>query len=174
MKASGARISAAGSRYVRGRLGFCLRSAPSATGAPAYMNTEALVTMLTNFAQLGNGSRNRTPTRVATSTPNTGTREALTRSKAVGTNPLRLRPNDSRADAVSYISPVPPGETTASILSTVASHEMPAMLTRVKNGPALSAVTVGLVLVGPRFVHPCWEVSRLGFRAPMKATWRRM
>ena len=70
--------------------------------------------------------------------------------------------------------PVPPGETTASIRSTVASHEMPAMLTRVKNGPAFRATTDELVLVDPRFVQPCCEVSRLGFRAPMKATWRAM
>jgi hypothetical protein len=64
-------------------------------------------------------------------TPNTGTFDRLTFSNALGTNPFRLRPNDNRADAVSCISPVPLGEMTASILSTVASQEMRAMLTRV-------------------------------------------
>ena len=137
------------------------------------MNTEALVTMPTSLAQLGNGSRNRTPTRVATITPNTGTRAALTLSKAVGTNPFLLRPYDSRAEAVSYISPVPPGEMTASILSTVASQEMPAMLTRVKKGPAASFPATALLLA-PRPSHPPLAASTLGFSDPMKATWMRM
>ena len=91
------------------------------------MNTEALVTMPTSLAQLGNGSRNRIPTRVATITPNTGTRERADALERRGTNPFLLRPYDRRAEAVSYIRPVPPGEMTASILSTVASQEMPAM-----------------------------------------------
>src|SRR5579875_3062727 len=138
------------------------------------MNTEALVTMPTSLAQLGNGSRNSTPISVAMITPNTGTREALTDSKAVGTKPFLLRPKVRRADAVSYISPVPPGETTASIRSTVASQEMPAIETSVKNGPAFNDCTVAFLVVGPRFVQPCWETSRLGFMAPMNATWMRM
>src|SRR3984957_7133859 len=120
------------------------------------MNTEALVTMPTSFAQLGNGSRNRTPTSVATMTPNTGTFARLTRSKAVGTNPFRLIPNDSRADEVSYISPVPNGETTASILSTGATQEMPAMLTRVNKGPAAILPAFGLVLVPRPSQPPFW------------------
>src|SRR5580700_8453649 len=111
------------------------------------MNTEALVTIPTSFAQLGNGSRNRIPTSVAISTPNTGTFDGLTVSNAVGTKPFLLRPNDRRAEAVSYIRPVPPGETTASIRSTVASQELPAMLARAKNGPAVSFAAAGLVLV---------------------------
>ena len=45
------------------------------------------------------------------------------------------------------------------------------MLATVKNGPFLRFTTVAFVFVGPRFVHPCWEASRLGFIAPMKAIW---
>ena len=69
--------------------------------------------------------------------------------------------------------PVPPGETTASIRSTVASQEMPAMLTSVKNGPFARLTAVALLLV-PRPTHPPLAASTLGFRAPMNATWTRM
>ena len=41
--------------------GFCLLSAPNARGAPAYISTEAPVTMVTMLLQLGKGSRKSRP-----------------------------------------------------------------------------------------------------------------
>ena len=71
------------------------------------------------------------------------------------------------------MSPVPPGETTASIRRMVASHETPAMLTRVKNGPlARFPATVLLLVASP--VQPPLCSSTLGFIPPMKAIWMRM
>src|ERR1700754_4458219 len=89
-KASGASTPEAGSRYTRGRSGLLLRSAPSASGAAAYISTEALVTIPTSLPQLGNGSRNSRPIAVENSTPNTGTSvRSWVRSNAAGTEPLR-------------------------------------------------------------------------------------
>src|SRR6201999_1946204 len=87
--ASGASTPAAGSRYTRGRSGLLLRSAPSASGAAAYISTDELVAIPTSLLQLGNGSRNSSPTAVVNRIPNTGTRARLVSSNLAGTEPLR-------------------------------------------------------------------------------------
>ncbi len=65
--------------------GFWRRSAPRASGAPAYMSTEALVTTPTSLFQLGNGSRKSRPMIAVITMPKTGTFvRCELRSKAVG------------------------------------------------------------------------------------------
>ena len=55
------------------RLGFCNRNAPKASGAPAYISTEALVTTPTRLDHDGNGSRKTNPIRAVMMIANAGT-----------------------------------------------------------------------------------------------------
>src|SRR5579863_3812476 len=63
MNASGDIQTAPGIRYGRSASGTCLRNAPRDSGAPEYISTEAEVTRPTSCFQLGNGSRNSSPSR---------------------------------------------------------------------------------------------------------------
>src|SRR4051812_19619552 len=85
MKASGDRISAAGSRYGRSASGSRRRKAPSESGAPPYISTEALVIRPTSDCQLGNGRKQMQPVTNAAIRPTQGTPRELVHSKAEGT-----------------------------------------------------------------------------------------
>src|ERR1700677_4631713 len=61
MNPIGAQNGAPPSRYGRTASGTWPRNAPSDSGAPAYMRTEAPVTRPTSECQLGNGSRKTRP-----------------------------------------------------------------------------------------------------------------
>ena len=68
-----------GRRYGRSWSGRRLRKAPNASGAPAYISTEALVISPTRDCQLGNGRKQMIPARNETSTPTHGTRALVSR-----------------------------------------------------------------------------------------------
>src|SRR5919202_4984490 len=80
MKASGERISAAGSRYGRSAFGRRLRNTPRDSGAPAYISTLALVIRPTSDCQLGKGRKQMHPTTKEVITPTHGTLRVLSRS----------------------------------------------------------------------------------------------
>src|SRR5215210_1681441 len=85
MKANGQRISAAGRRNGRSASGSRLRKAPSESGAPAYIRTEALVISPTNDCQDGNGRKQMQPVTNAAIRPTQGTLRELVHSKIDGT-----------------------------------------------------------------------------------------
>src|SRR5262245_11573674 len=97
--ASGEKTPPSGSFHGRSAFGRRRRNTPNDSGAPAYIRTLALVIRPTSDCQLGNGRKHMQPTTNANRTPNHGTPRALSRSKIVGTYPLRLSPYDTRADA---------------------------------------------------------------------------
>src|SRR3954453_6724443 len=84
MNASGAMTPAAGTRYGRSAFGSCLRKTPSASGAPAYISTLALVIRPTSDCQLGNGKKQMQPTMNDVITPTHGTLRPLSRSYQLG------------------------------------------------------------------------------------------
>src|ERR1700733_1599696 len=86
MNASGARTVAPGIRYGRGASGTCLRKALRASGAPAYISTDAEVTRPTSDFQLGNGSRNSRPSKNARIRLNHGTPFLSVQRNGVGKN----------------------------------------------------------------------------------------
>ena len=63
---------AAGRRYGRSASGRRLRKTPSASGAPAYISTLALVIRPTSDFQLGNGRKQMQPSTKAVSRPSHG------------------------------------------------------------------------------------------------------
>src|SRR6478609_10416570 len=80
-KPSGDMKPARGSRYGRSAFGMRLRNAPSDSGAPAYISTEALVIRPTSDCQLGNGRKQMHPVTNAAISPNQGTPRELVHSK---------------------------------------------------------------------------------------------
>src|SRR5881227_2716100 len=84
MNPNGANTPAAGTRYGRGASGSCLRSAPTASGAPPYISTLTETISSTSFCQLGNGRNKMTPTIADETTPTQGTRLGVTDWKTVG------------------------------------------------------------------------------------------
>src|ERR687885_1802525 len=84
MKASGERIPAAGRRHGRSAFGRRLRNTPRDSGAPAYINTLALVISPTRDCQLGNGRKQMQPTTKEVITPIHGTLRSLSRSYQFG------------------------------------------------------------------------------------------
>src|SRR5919205_2644290 len=85
MKASGERISAAGSRHGRSAFGRRLRNTPSDSGAPAYISTLALVIRPTRDCQLGKGRKQMQPVMKAARQPTHGTPREFVHSNIVGT-----------------------------------------------------------------------------------------
>src|SRR3954449_217433 len=92
VKPNGAMNPAIGRRYGRSALGRRLRKAPSDSGAPAYINTLALVIRPTRDCQLGKGRKQMQPVTKAAMSPTQGTPRSLTHSNGVGTYPLRESP----------------------------------------------------------------------------------
>src|SRR3954452_25309732 len=91
-KASGEMISPPGKRYGRSVSGSRLRNAPKASGAPAYISTDALVISPTRDCQLGNASKQTQPAMTDTSTPNHATLDAVSRPKIEWKYLLRASP----------------------------------------------------------------------------------
>src|SRR4051794_40285250 len=84
MNARGAITPADGKRYGRSASGSRLRYTASDSGAPAYINTLALVIKPTSDCQLGNGRKQMQPTTNEVMRPNHGTRRFVVRSKTSG------------------------------------------------------------------------------------------
>src|SRR3954469_3140544 len=82
---NGAMKPAAGSLYGRSASGRRLRKAPSDNGAPAYINTLALVISPTRDCQLGNGRKQMQPVTKAAMRPTHGTPREFVHSNIVGT-----------------------------------------------------------------------------------------
>src|SRR5262249_36193064 len=130
MKATGAITGAAGSLYGRFASGNSPRSAPSDSGAPAYISTLAEVTSPTKALQLGNGSRNTRPARKARIRLTHGMPFLPTLPKTGGWYRFRDRPYPTRDPEATWTGPVPAGEMNASsrrIVASQASPDAPAM-----------------------------------------------
>src|SRR4051795_3364904 len=81
---NGAMKPAMGSRYGRSASGGRLRTAPRDRGAPAYINTLALVISPTSDCQLGNGRKQIQPVTKAPISPTHGTARSWVHSNGVG------------------------------------------------------------------------------------------
>ncbi len=73
-----------GRRYERSRCGSRRRSAPKASGAPAYISTLAETMKPTSSCQLGKGRKQMTPVTNDMTRPNHGVPRLSTRSKSCG------------------------------------------------------------------------------------------
>src|SRR4029079_1275950 len=81
---NGAMNPAIGRPYGRSVSGRRLRKAPSDNGAPAYINTLALVISPTRDCQLGKGKKQMHPVTNAALSPTPGTPRSLTPSNGAG------------------------------------------------------------------------------------------
>src|ERR1700749_5233925 len=100
MNANGQRIAAAGSRYGRSASGTWRRNAPSDSGAPEYISTEAPVIRPTSECQLGKGSRKNSPTMNAAIRPTHGMPRLSVLVNTGGEYRLLTRPQVTRQETV--------------------------------------------------------------------------
>src|SRR5882724_6132470 len=95
----------------------------------------APVITLTSALQLLNGPNATDPTTAATIMETTGTPLRFVVASAVGISRSSPRAYESRAVVVTYTTPVPAGEMTASMISTLASQPAPTARARVYHAP---------------------------------------
>src|SRR5205807_10511243 len=134
-KAAGTSSAGIGTRYERGRPPSTLWSAASDTGAKAYMIAVAPVTTLTSALQLLNGPNASDPMMAPTIMDTTGTPFLFVVANAAGISRSSPRAYERRAVVATYTTPVPAGEMTASMISTLASQPAPTARARVYHAP---------------------------------------
>src|SRR5665213_476391 len=133
--AAGSTRPGMGTRYDRARRPSILCSAASDTGANEYMIAVAPVTTLTSEFQLLNGPNASVPTTAAHRIDTTGTPFVSVVASADGISRSSPSAYDSRADVVTYTTPVPAGEITASTSSILASQPAPSASASVYHAP---------------------------------------